>query len=177
MGTWRSKDKLQQNVRLDDVDERILWELVGDSRIPNNLLAERVGVSPSTTIARVRALRESGVLQSFNAQVDLAALGLPLQAMIAVRLKMHARSEAQAYLRRALLLPPVVSIMYMGGPDDFLIHAACTSSDHLRDFVSQSLGADPAVASTQTSIVFDHLIGAQHMNHLNSWDDVRTRIS
>ena len=55
------------HVRLDDVDTAILRELVRDARIPNNALAEKVGIAPSTALARMRALRESGVIKGFHA--------------------------------------------------------------------------------------------------------------
>jgi len=50
----------------------------------------------------------------------------------------------------------------VGGEVDFLIHVACTSTTQLRDFVASHLSMDPVVASTETQIVFDHLIGAEH---------------
>lgn len=54
------------HIRLDDVDMAILRELVHNARIPNNSLAEKVGVAPSTALARMRALRESGVIKGFT---------------------------------------------------------------------------------------------------------------
>src|SRR3546814_12491175 len=62
------------HVRLDDVDTAILRELVRDARIPNNALAEKVGIAPSTALARMRALRESGVIKGFQADIDLETL-------------------------------------------------------------------------------------------------------
>jgi len=50
-------------VPIDEVDERILSELVADARLPNNALAERVGIAPSTCLGRVRALRDGGVIR------------------------------------------------------------------------------------------------------------------
>ena len=72
----------------------ILRELERDGRISNKELAALVGVAPSTCHARVRALRESGVLRGFHAQVDPEAVGRGLQAMIAVRLQAAARVAA-----------------------------------------------------------------------------------
>ena len=66
---------------LDDVDRDILGALAEDGRIPNNALAERVGVAPSTCLSRMRALRSSGVIRGIHADIDPAAVGRPLQAM------------------------------------------------------------------------------------------------
>src|SRR5919201_5857093 len=82
----------------DEVDRRILRVLAEDARIPNNALAERVGIAPSTCLGRVRALRERGVIRGYHADIDPAALGRPIQAMIAVRLQSHARSRIRAFV-------------------------------------------------------------------------------
>src|SRR3954452_10400570 len=84
---------------LDGVDRAILGAVSQDARITNQRLAERVGVAPSTALARLRSLRARGVVRGFHAEVDLSALGRPLQAMIAVRLAVHAREEIDAFTR------------------------------------------------------------------------------
>src|SRR3978361_2107443 len=78
---------------LDAVARRLLRALAADARLPNNALAQRAGIAPSTCLGRVRALRESGVIRGYHADVGPAALGRPIQAMIAVRLQAHARGS------------------------------------------------------------------------------------
>src|SRR6185312_15199584 len=77
--------------QIDDVDRRILNALHDDARIPNSALAELVGIAPSTCHGRVRRLQELGVIRGFYADIDPAALGLTLQAMISVSLQSNAR--------------------------------------------------------------------------------------
>ncbi len=144
-----------QNRRMDSVDERILWELRRDASQTNAALAARVGLSPSTTHARVRTLRESGALGSAHADVDFAALGLPLQAIVAVKLRAQARPAIKTYAEKVSRLPNVLNLFFLGGQTDFLIHVVTTSPEQLRDFVATRLSMDPAVASTETQIVFD----------------------
>jgi DNA-binding Lrp family transcriptional regulator len=150
------------NLRLDVLDERILWELTKDARISNAALAARLHVSASTTHARVRALREAGIIKSSHIEVDYEALGLTVQSLVAVTLRAQARPQVKTYARQVIQLPNVLSVYFVGGSVDFLIHLACTSTSQLRDFVASHLSMDPAVASTETQIVFDHLIGAEH---------------
>jgi DNA-binding Lrp family transcriptional regulator len=71
---------------IDDVDRRILTTLHGDARISNSALAEVVGIAPSTCHGRVRRLQELGVIRGFYTDIDPAAIGLSLQAMISVSL-------------------------------------------------------------------------------------------
>jgi DNA-binding Lrp family transcriptional regulator len=165
------------DVRLDELDEQILWALFKDARTPNNALAEQLSVSPSTTLTRMRALREAGILRSSHAEIDATAVGLHIQALVFVRLRPQARPEIKSYSQRVIMLPNVMDIYFLGGEDDFLIHVACTSTEQLRGFVATKLSMDPAVASTRTQIVFEHLIGAQHRGHVHSFEEMRASIT
>ena len=141
---------------LDAVDRAILHELAVDARIPNNALAERVGVAPSTCLARVRALRERGVIRGFHADIEPAALGRDLQAMIAVRLAGHARGSMGPFVTRMGRLPEVLDVYFVAGVNDYLLHVAVGSTADLRDFVAEHLNRDPDVAATETSLIFEH---------------------
>ncbi|GAA2233708.1 Lrp/AsnC family transcriptional regulator [Herbiconiux moechotypicola] len=155
---------------IDELDRLILWELARDGRISNNDLAERVHASPSTTSARLRALRDDGLVQSIHAQLDWTAVGLPVQAVIAVRMRL--RTELDSYATKIVHMPWVVSVSYLGGPDDFLIHVGCTSTEQLREVVATYFNSDTAVASTRTQLLFEHLVGAQYMDHLSGWSEI-----
>jgi DNA-binding Lrp family transcriptional regulator len=148
-----------KNVRpvLDDVDRRILGCLAADARIPNNALADRVGIAASTCLGRVRALRESGVIRGYHADVDPAALGRPIQAMIAVRLQSHARGHMTEFVAKVAALPEVLNVFFLGGADDFLVHIAATGTENLRDFVVVNLSGNPDVALTETNLIFEHV--------------------
>lgn len=162
-------------ITLDETDERIVWELTRNARLSNKDLAERVGVAPSTCLVRVRALQDAGVIRSFHAHPDWAALGLSVEAIVAVRLRAQARGQIQTYAQRVIALPNVINVFFLGGADDFFIHVACSSTAQLRDFVAQQLSMDTSVASTQTNIVFDHLSGIEHMGPGTGWAEARRR--
>src|SRR6478672_8680363 len=106
----------------DEVDLRILRVLAEDARIPNNALAERVGIAPSTCLGRVRALRERGVIRGYHADIDPAAIGRPLQAMIAVRLQADSRGHLRSFVAGMVRLPEVLNVFFLAGKDDFLLH-------------------------------------------------------
>jgi len=144
---------------LDDTDRAILRLLALDARTPNNAIAEAVGIAPSTCHGRIRALRERGVIRGFHADIDPAALGLGLQAMIAVRLGAHNRDQIDAFVRDVPRLPGVVGVFHVAGADDYLLHIAVRDSDALRDFVLDHLTGHPAVRHTETSLIFAHLPG------------------
>ncbi len=140
---------------LDVVDRALLRLLEQDARTPNNALAEQVGIAPSTCLARVRALRERGVIRGYHADVDPAATGHPLQAMISVRLQSDSRSRLAAFVERVGRLPEVRDVYFLAGADDYLLHVATADSGTLRDLVT-SLNEDTDVAGTRTSLIFEH---------------------
>lgn len=144
---------------LDDTDRAILAELAADGRLPNNALAERVGVAPSTCLARTRALRECGAIRGFHAEVDPAAVGLPLQALVSVRLSAHDRAVVDAFRARSVRLPGVVAVFHVAGAEDYVLHVRAASADALRDFVLDHLAVDPAVQHTQTALIFEQARG------------------
>src|SRR6202167_6715121 len=141
---------------LDEVDRRIVLELARDARLPNNTLVARAGIAPSTCLGRVRALRERGVIRGYHADVDPAALGRPLQAMIAVRLQGDARGHIRSFVAGVAGLPEVLNVFFLAGKDDFLLHVAAASTSSLRDFVER-LSSNADVSYTETSLIFEHI--------------------
>ena len=145
---------------IDDVDRRILTALHTDARISNSALAELVGIAPSTCHGRVRRLQDLGVIRGFYADIDPAAIGLTLQAMISVSLQFNARAKIRDFIQQIRRKPQVMDVYFLAGADDFILHVAARDTDDLRSFVVENLNADANVAGTQTSLIFEHLRGA-----------------
>lgn len=144
---------------LDAIDAAIVRELQDDARLANNVLAARVGIAPSTCHGRVRSLFERGVIRGAHAEIDQASIGRPLQAMISVRLRPHARGELAAFAQMMAQLPEVLNVYFLAGADDFLVHVATAGSEELREFVVNHLSGTKDVAMTETSLIFEHLRG------------------
>jgi DNA-binding Lrp family transcriptional regulator len=144
---------------LDEVDRRLLRELSSDGRIPNNVLAERAGIAPSTCSLRIRRLRDLGVIRGFHADIAPEAIGLPIQAMIALRVQPSTRARIGELTAKLAALPGVLNVYFLAGSVDFMIQVAATSPDALRDFVTRHLSASREFASTETSLVFQHARG------------------
>jgi DNA-binding Lrp family transcriptional regulator len=152
-------DVMPNDLRLDDTDRAILEALSADARISNARLAERVGVAPSTALQRVRQLRAAGVLRGFHAEIDLAALGRPLQAMVAVRLTVHNREQIETFTTNVRQLPGVLTVFHLAGATDYLVWLAAADAQDLREFVVEHLASDPAVAHAETSLIYEHRRG------------------
>jgi DNA-binding Lrp family transcriptional regulator len=144
---------------VDAIDRAMLERLAGDARITNQRLAEEVGIAPSTALARVRALRDRGVIRGFHAEVDLAALGRPLQALVAVRLAVHAREQIDAFTNAVREVPGVLMVFHLSGVTDYLVWVAASDAQDLREFVVDHLATHPSVAHAETSLIYEHQRG------------------
>jgi DNA-binding Lrp family transcriptional regulator len=149
-----------EDVALDEVDREILRALAADARIPNNSLAAKAGVAPSTCLMRVRRLQDTGVIRGFHADLAPEALGKSLQAIVSVRLQAHARARIGSFAQQFAQLPGVLNVFFLAGVNDFQVHIASGSPDDLRDFVVQNLSASRDVASTETNLIFEHIATA-----------------
>jgi DNA-binding Lrp family transcriptional regulator len=141
---------------LDRIDTAILAALQNNARLSNKELAAAVDLAPSSCLERVRKLQESGVLQGYHAEVDPAALGVELQAMVAVRMREHSRDKVESFRQAALQRREVLAVYYLAGATDFLIHVAVSGPEHLRDLVIDAFSVPGEVDRVETSLIFDH---------------------
>jgi DNA-binding Lrp family transcriptional regulator len=145
---------------LDTVDHQLLAALSEDAGVSNKALAGRLGLAESTCAYRVRALREAGVITGARAQLDLALLGYPLQAIIMVRLGSHTMANVNQLYDALAATPGVLQAFHVAGADDFYLHVAVENAEALRDFVLQHVTTHRVVRQTETHLVFEVRSGA-----------------
>jgi len=154
---------MPQNIRqkprpevADRIDRAILAHLQHDARISNKELAAKVGLAPSSCLARVRRLESSGALLGYHAEVDPRVYGVTLEALVAVRLEKHVRGAIAGFERHVVSMPEVRAIYHLTGANDYLVHVAVRDSEHLREFVLTGFSTRPEVAHLETSLIFSH---------------------
>jgi DNA-binding Lrp family transcriptional regulator len=148
-------------VELDSIDRALLSELQKDARQTNKALAAKVGVAPSTCLERVRELQARGVIRAFRADVDPAAVGRPMQAILSIQQRpAQGRGAIETLLEHVRQAPETLSVMALTGTTDFIIHVAVRDMDHLRDFVWK-LSERREVARLQSSLIFAHADGPE----------------
>ncbi|MCM6764385.1 Lrp/AsnC family transcriptional regulator [Rathayibacter sp. ZW T2_19] len=145
---------------MDELDAAILRELQSDARKSNRDVAAAVGVSPTTALDRTRALRARGVIRGAVLDVDLGAIGRPVQALIAVRIRPPSRVAIEAFRDWVSALPETIGLFVTAGTDDFVIHVAVPDNDALYAFVIDRLTQRREVADVRTSVVYEHLRSA-----------------
>jgi DNA-binding Lrp family transcriptional regulator len=143
---------------LDSVDEALIAELQNDARQTNKALAQKVGVAPSTCLERVRELRARGVITGFRADVDPAAMGRPMEAILSIQQRGSHRQATELLLEETARLPETVRVMALTGTTDFIIHVAVRDMNHLRDLV-WALIERPEIGRIQSSLVFARVEG------------------
>lgn len=142
-------------MHLDRTDFALIRLLRKNARMPNKELAEAVGIAPSTALERVRRLRNDHAILGYHAEVAPAAVGIALQAMVAVRLARHSRALVESFHDHLLALPEVLSFYHLAGADDFLVHVGVRDSDHLRDFALTAFTEREEVAHIETRLIFE----------------------
>ena len=142
-------------MELDRIDFELLRLLRKNARMPNKDLAEIAGIAPSTALERVRRLREANILQGFHAEVAAEAVGIGLQALVAVRMTRHSRSLLDSFHAHLRALPEVLAFYHVAGAEDFLVHVGVRDSQHMRDFALTAFTERPEVAHIQTHLIFE----------------------
>src|ERR1700759_2736854 len=116
---------------LDELDTALLREMQRDARRTNRDLAAAVGVAPTTALDRTRSLRQRGVIRGALLDVNLAAIGRPVQALIAVRIRPPSRQNIEAFRNWVSGLPDTLGVFVTTGSEDFLIHVAVPDNESL----------------------------------------------
>ncbi len=143
-------------MRLDQTDRQIILWLQRDARMANRELAEKVGLAPSTCLQRVRRLRETGVIRGFRADVDPAAVGAGIEALIMIRLNRHAEGPCMELWHRLLAREEVVAMYHLAGSVDFVAHVAVRDVAHLRTLGSEAFTSEKLVSQVETCLIFEH---------------------
>jgi DNA-binding Lrp family transcriptional regulator len=142
---------------LDELDKAILRELQADARRTNRAVAAAVGVSASTALERTRSLRERGVIRGTVLDLNLAAVGRGVQALIAIRIRPPSRRNIEGFRNWIAQLPETIGVFVVSGAEDFLVHIAVRDNHDLYAFVIDRLTERPEVADVRTSVVYEHL--------------------
>lgn len=142
---------------LDAFDRRIIAELQQDARLTNVELADRIGLSPSPCLRRVRRLEQEDYIAGYRATLRRERIGLGLTAFVGVKLDRHANAEAQAFERTVVDLPEVVACHLVSGDADYLIEVVVPDLDSYQRFLVGKLAELPVVREIKTSVALQTL--------------------
>jgi len=143
---------------LDSIDRRILGEVQRDGRVTNQDLSERVGLSPSPCLRRVRRLEADGVIARYVALVDPVAVGLPVSAFIRVRLHQQDDRHLSVFEAAVAGFAEVMECYLMTGDADYQLRVAVESLGAFEDFLRQRLTRIEGVAEVTTSFALRPIV-------------------
>ncbi len=138
--------------KLDGIDRRILRVLQENGRIQNVELAEKVGLSPSPCLRRVKMLEESGVIQRYVALLDAAKIDVGLTVFARVWLTGQDAETVEHFVAEVRRLPQVVECHLMAGDCDFLLRVVAADLEAYRQFQVDHLTRIKGVQSVRTEI-------------------------
>jgi DNA-binding Lrp family transcriptional regulator len=139
---------------LDSIDKRILHELQRNGRLTNQELADRVGLSPSPCLRRVRHLEETGVIEGYRAVVSPKAVELSITAFVRLRLASHEGMTVDAVEQRLRAIPHIVEAHLLAGDWDYLVRIVTPSFEEYERLLREHLRAIPALAAIDTTFAF-----------------------
>jgi len=144
-------------IELDRTDCHILQLLQKDGRLSNVELAEKVALSPSPCLRRLKRLEKTGVIRRYVALVEPASVGLGLLAFVRVSLEKRGRGSMDAFKRAVQDWPEVMDCYVMTGDMDYLLKVLVEDLEHFSRFIMDRLLKQPGVIDAKSSFALETL--------------------
>ena len=138
--------------KIDDIDIKILRELRNNGRIAAADLSEKVGLSVTPVIRRLRNLEKSGIITGYVALINEAALGYAMSVFVSVKLEKQVEEALHSFESAILQFPEVVDCWLMTGNRDYLLRIATTGLKEFEELMIERLVKIKGVASIESSI-------------------------
>jgi Lrp/AsnC family transcriptional regulator, leucine-responsive regulatory protein len=143
---------------LDRIDRAILHHLQQNGRLTNAELAERINLSPSPCLRRVKLLEERGVIRRYATLLDPRQVGLPISVFVNVSLRAQDRSAIEAFETHVQTYAEVMECYLMTGSSDYLLRVVVPDLDAYEAFLSAKLTTIPSVANIQSSFSLKQVV-------------------
>jgi DNA-binding Lrp family transcriptional regulator len=137
---------------LDSIDWKILAELQDNARIANVDLAEKVNLSPSPCLARVKRLESEGFISRYATLLNSSAIGLGVNVFVQVRLERQIETTLNSFERAVGARPEVMECYLMTGTSDYLLRVAVSDLEEFQRFVTEVVAKIPGVGNIQSSV-------------------------
>jgi Lrp/AsnC family transcriptional regulator, leucine-responsive regulatory protein len=138
---------------MDATDRAILRELQQDGRLPNIALADRVHLSPSPCLRRVKRLETDGTIRGYRAVLDRRKLGLGLTVFTEVKAANHSPALAAGFEQAVADIDEIIGCYIVSGSSDFLLEIAIDDLTAYEQFYLTKILTLPGVYDTKSNIV------------------------
>jgi DNA-binding Lrp family transcriptional regulator len=140
---------------MDNVDIKILSLLQSNARTSNADLAEKVNLSPTPCLRRMRRLEDSGLIKSYTANLNGKELGFTVSAYVFVNLEKNTKENGQLFEREIRLLPEVVECCVVAGRHDYVLKVVARSLEDYDRFMKENLAEVKPVANLESTIILN----------------------
>jgi len=123
------------NLDLDAIDRRIIAALQADGRLSNVQLAERVGLSPSPCLRRLKRLEREGYIEGYRAVLRRGRVGLGLTVFVGVKIDGHANDRAEAFQEVIINMPEIIACHLVAGDVDYLLEVVVPDLEHYQQYL------------------------------------------
>jgi Lrp/AsnC family leucine-responsive transcriptional regulator len=138
-------------IELTAIDRKILRALQEDGRMTIQAIADRVGLSASPCLRRIRQMEEAGIIAAYSAVVDQKAVGLPVSVFISIKLERQRAEELDRFGEAIAAWPEVMECYLMTGQFDFLLRVVCADLAAYEAFLREKLTQVAGVSSIESS--------------------------
>jgi len=138
---------------LDEMDKKILDALQSDGRMTNVELAQKIGLTPAPTLARVNKLEAQGFITGYTALIDRERVGMDVTVFVAVIMKSHGSKESREFLERVSQFKNVVEVHHIAGNEDYLLKIVAPSTRAYEKFLLEELSNLEGVQRLNTTFV------------------------
>ena len=146
-------------MELDRYDRQILRQLQEDGRLSNQELADRIGLSPSPCLRRVRALEEAGIIAGYRALVDAKALGLSLMALIHISMDQHTPERFDGLEAAVRNIPEILEcLLITGQAADYQLKVVVRDMDAYQELLLNRITRIPGVTGVHSSFVLRRVV-------------------
>lgn len=137
---------------LDAIDRRIIAELQADARLTNVELADRVGLSASPCLRRVKRLERDGIIEGYRATLRRERVGLGFSVFLGVKIEGHANDRAVAFEEAVCAMPEVIACHLVSGEADYMLEVVVTDLEAYQHFLVGKLLSLPIVREVRSNI-------------------------
>ena len=146
-------------MEIDRYDRQILDILQENGRISNQDLADRIGLSPSPCLRRVRTLEDAGIVTGYRALINAKALGYSLMALIYISMDKHTPERFENFERQILQIPEVLECLLVTGQDaDYQIKVIVKDMDAFQELLLNRITRIPGVTGVHSSFVLRRVV-------------------
>lgn len=139
---------------MDKIDQKIMRELQRNGRLSVQELAERVGLTPSPCLRRMRLLEKSGLIRGYTAIIDEALYGLPVTVFVRLRLERHAEDHVKRFEAAVRRIDEVLECHLLAGDYDYMLRVLVADLASYEDFVRRRIHTIAGIAAVETSFAY-----------------------